>query len=111
MNFNMTEIENFITFDWVNLNAITPEMLIITAVVLLVLIALVLISELFQYKRAFNKTLEELSKHSRIVSQQKSEIAKLKSAMDSAVNGKYRHPEKGYFISKEEFYHCVGIKL
>lgn len=89
---------------------LTPEIIAIGAVSFVVLIAIYCILELVNQKKICANVIKELSKYSKLAKQRKGQITILKDALEKATQGKYRHPEKGYFIGKDEFYACFGIQ-
>lgn len=86
------------------------ELLISGFIAVIVLIAVICIFELFRTKAALNNTTKELYKLNNIAKSRGKMIETLKTALGHATQGKYRHPEKGFFISREEFYDFFNIK-
>lgn len=86
------------------------EMIAICAVCFLVLITLYCIVELVNQKKACATIIKELNKYSQLAKQRKTKIEILETALGHATKGKCRHPEKGYFIGKEEFYAYFNLK-
>ncbi|MEM8833062.1 MAG: hypothetical protein AAGB32_00845 [Pseudomonadota bacterium] len=86
------------------------ELLISGFIAVIVLIAVICIFELFRAKAALNDTIKELHKLNNIAKSRGKTIETLKIALGHATKGKCRHPEKGFFIGKEEFYAYFGLK-
>ena len=79
-------------------------------IAVIVLIAVLAIFELFRTKKALSDTVEELCELTKTAKARRKAIETYRLALSHATKGKCRHPEKGFFIGKEEFYAYFGLK-